>query len=53
MDVVFYHPLLDTFHDLSLSEIGDFVWYSEGQRRTVNGLGPDPVQAGHDQGLRA
>ena len=31
VDAVFYHPTLDTTHDLSLPDIGAFVWYSENQ----------------------
>ena len=43
VDATFYHPLLDTAHDLTLPEIGSFVWYSEGQRPRlgqVTGLDP-------------
>ena len=43
VDAVYYHPLLDTTHDLVLPEIGAFVWYSEKQRPRlgqVTGLDP-------------
>ena len=43
VDAVYYHPLLDTTHDLLLPEIGSFVWYSELQRPRlgqVTGLDP-------------
>ena len=43
VDAVFYHPLLDTTHDLVLPEVGTFVWFSEQQRPRlgqVTGLDP-------------
>ena len=43
VDAVFYHPLLDTTHDLVLPEVGSFVWFSEDQRPRlgqVTGLDP-------------
>ena len=43
VDAVFYHPLLDTTHDLRLPSVGSFVWYSEKQRPRlgqVTGLDP-------------
>ena len=43
IDAVFYHPLLDTAHDLCLPRVGEFVWYSEAQRPRlgqVTGLDP-------------
>ena len=43
IDAVYYHPLLDTSHDLVLPTVGAFVWYSEDQRPRlgqVTGLDP-------------
>ena len=43
LDAVYYHPLLDTTHDLTLPEIGSFVWFSEQQQPRlgqVTGLDP-------------
>ena len=43
VDAVYYHPLLDTTHDLVIPEIGAFVWFSERQRPRlgqVTGLDP-------------
>lgn len=43
VDAAFYHPALDTTHDLVLPEVGSFVWYSEQQRPRlgqVTGLDP-------------
>ena len=43
VDAIFYHPLLDTTHDITLPEVNHFVWYSENQRPRlgqVTGLDP-------------
>ena len=44
IDAVYYHPMLDTTHDLSLPSIGSFAWFSERQRpRLVQVTGLDPT----------
>ena len=55
VDAVFYHPLLDTTHDLQLPQVGHFVWYAEqpaaAASRSGNRAGPHGPSTGHREGV--